>query len=155
MQYSIVTIQFIAIFHYNNTIYCNTILQCFKPPCRSHHSMHFTSILHIVLTLRPFLSGTLFRAYWSIFEYRMAGSRILAVAMFTFSTSWLLFSLVSALSVTMNGYFCFFPAVSCLPAAWKVGGVVVRVVWNILKFIYHSPTAQYKIDVVWHVYIWD
>ena len=26
-----------------------------------------------MLTLRPFLSGTLFRAYWSIFEYRMAG----------------------------------------------------------------------------------
>ena len=73
LQYSIITIQYIAIFHYNNTIYCNTILQCFKPPCRSHHSMHFTSILHIVLTLRPFLSGTLFRAYWSIFEYRMAG----------------------------------------------------------------------------------
>ena len=33
----------------------------------------FLKLSRKVLTLRPFLSGTLFRAYWSIFEYRMAG----------------------------------------------------------------------------------
>eukprot|EP00731_Ephydatia_muelleri_P015201 Em0008g921a len=49
---------------------CST---CSKNACFTHDGGDFLKLSRKVLTLRPFLSGTLFRAYWSIFEYRMAG----------------------------------------------------------------------------------